>query len=67
MIVIANVFPKLETVKIFVRAASKSAASEQALTVNMWKRPKYLWNLNDSAFVMFFHQFTGRWFGKFLP
>ena len=32
----------------------KSAVSEHALTVNMWKRPKYLQNLHESAFIMFF-------------
>ena len=32
----------------------KSSLSEQALAVNMWKRPKYLPNLHESAFIMFF-------------
>ena len=34
-IVIANVFPKLQIVKIFVRPLLKSPLSEHALTVNM--------------------------------
>ena len=31
----------------------KSTVSEHALTVNMWKRPKYLPNFHESVFVMF--------------
>ena len=33
----------------------------------MWKCPKYLINLHESALIMFFHQFGGSWFGKYLP
>ena len=33
----------------------KGAVSDNALTVNMWKRPKYLQNLHESTFIMFFH------------
>ena len=51
MIIKANVFPNLQTVKNCL----KSAVLEHALTVNMWKRPKYLWNLHESAFILFFH------------
>ena len=32
----------------------KSAISEHALTVNMWRRHKYLKNLYDNTFIMFF-------------
>ena len=32
----------------------KSALSENPLTVNMWKRPKYFQNLHESSFMMFF-------------
>ena len=32
----------------------KSAVSEHALTVNMPKHRKYLQNLHESAFIMFF-------------
>ena len=46
MNVIVNVFPKLETVKILLRPLSKSAFSEHALTVNMWKGLKYLQNIH---------------------
>ena len=35
MIIIANVFPKLQTVKIWLDLSVKSAVSEHALTVNV--------------------------------
>ena len=35
MIIIANVFPKLQTVKIWLDHSVKSAVSEHALTVNV--------------------------------
>ena len=49
MLVIANVFPKLQTVNSWLDISLKSAVSEHALTVNMWKRPKYLRKLNEST------------------
>ena len=67
MIVIANVFPKLQTVKVLPRPLSRSVVSEDALTVNMWKPSKNLWNLHESAFIMFFGHSQGSWFGKCLP
>ena len=45
----------------------KRAVSEHALTVNMWKRPKYLQHLHDRAFIIFFDSSQGSWFGKCLP
>ena len=45
----------------------KSAVSEHALTVNMWKHPKSLWNLHESTFIMFFDPSRWSWFGKCLP
>ena len=41
----ANVFPKLQTVENFERPPVKSAVSEHALTVDLWKCHKYLQNL----------------------
>ena len=32
----------------------KSTVSKHALTVNVWKRPKYNRNLHESALIMFF-------------
>ena len=54
MIIIANVFPKLQTVKIWLDHSVKSAVSEHALTVNVWKHGNYLQNLHENAFIMFF-------------
>ena len=45
MIVIANVFPKLQTVKIWLDHSLKSAVPEHPLAVNMLKGYKYFWNL----------------------
>ena len=45
----------------------KSAVSEHALTVNMWKFPEYLRNIHDSTFIMFFHDSQGSWFVNCLP
>ena len=45
----------------------KGAVSEHALTINMGKRPKYLQNLHESAFIMFFHHSHEIWSGKWLP
>ena len=67
MIVIANVFPKLQTVKILISQSLKSVVSKNALTVDIWKPPKYLRNLNQSTFIMFFHDSQGSGFGKCLP
>ena len=44
----------------------KSLILEHTLIINMWKHPKYLQNLHESAFVMFFHHSHGSWFVKCL-
>ena len=54
MIVVANVFPKLQTVEVLVIPYLNSAVSEHALTVHMWKRAKYFTNLHESALIMLF-------------
>ena len=48
--------------KTWLGHSLKSAVSEHALTVNMWKLPKYLQNLDESASIMFFHYSSGSWF-----
>ena len=40
--------------KSLLEISLKSTVSEQALSVNMWKRPNCLWNLHESGFLMFF-------------
>ena len=52
MIVIANVFRNYRLWKSCPDHSLKSAVSEHALTVNMWKRPKYLQNLHERTFIM---------------
>ena len=53
LIVIGNVFPELQTVKNLFSHSLKSTISGHPLTINMWKRPKYLQYLHDSTFVTF--------------
>ena len=65
--VIAYAFSKLQTVKILAGPLSKNRVSEDALNVNMWKYPKYLRNLHQSTFIIFFHHSDGSWLGKCLP
>ena len=45
----------------------KSAISERALTVNIWKRPKCVQNLYKSTFIMCFHHFERSSFRKCRP
>ena len=40
--------------KSFLENSLKSTVSEHTLTMNMWKRPNYLQNFHESAFIMFF-------------
>ena len=53
MILLAYIFPKLQTAKHAVRCL-KSPVSGRLSTVNMLKGPKRLLNLHDSPFSMFF-------------
>ena len=54
MIAIANVFLQLGTVKILFRPLSEKRRFRTRFESNMWKRPKYLPNLQESAFILFF-------------
>ena len=60
MMVIANVFPKLQSVQTCVNNSIKSAVSEHPLTVNMLKGPKHLGNLHEKTFIMFFDHSEGK-------
>ena len=59
MIVIPNVFPKLQTVKTWVDHSLKSAVSEHPLAVNMLNGYKHFRNLHDSTFIIFFEHSEG--------
>ena len=59
MIVIANVFPKLHTVKTWVDHFIKSAV-RTSLAVNMLKGTKHLRNLYERSFIIFFDHFEGK-------
>ena len=67
MILRASVFAKLDTVKTSLDYSPKSAISEHAFTVNMWKRSKYLAYLHESTFSMFFHHYQCKLFWKISP
>ena len=62
MIVVANVSSILQTVKNLLGPFPKKGVLEHVLTVNMWKRPKYLRHLSESAFTMFLHNSRRIWF-----
>ena len=47
-------FRKYRLWKSWLGHSLKSCVSEQAFTVNMWKCPKYLQNLHESLFIIFF-------------
>ena len=67
IIVIANVFPKLQTIKTLVDHSLKSIVSEHPLAVNMLKGSKHLWNLHETNFIIFFDQSEKKWLAKYLP
>ena len=66
MIVIANVFPKLKTLKTWLDHFLKSVVSEYPLAVNMLKGPKDLWNLHESTFIICFDHSDLKWLRKYL-
>ena len=66
-IVIANVFPRLQTVKTWLDHSLKSAVLEHPLAVKMLKGPKHLRNLHESTFIIFFDDSEDKWIGKYLP
>ena len=54
MIVIAIVFPKLQTGKTCLGHSLRSAISEHLLTINILKGRKHFWNLCNSTFIIVF-------------
>ena len=67
MIVIANVFLKLETVKTWLNHSLESAVWEPPSTVSVLMGDKHLWNLDESTFIIFFDHSEGKWLEKYLP
>ena len=60
MIVLADVFPKLQTVKNFLRTLSKKRRLRTRIDSQHVKASQMLGNLHESAFTMFFHHSHGR-------
>ena len=54
MIVITNVFPKLQTVNILVKPLSKKRRLRTRFDSEHVKRPKYFRNLHEGTFMTFF-------------
>ena len=54
MIVIANVFPKLQTVQILVRPLYEKRCFRTPFDSQDVKAPKMLGNLHERSFTMFF-------------
>ena len=67
MIVRANVFSTLQTVKSWLDHSLKTAVSKHPLSVNMLKGAKHLWNLNDGTFIRFFWLLFGKMTWKISP
>ena len=67
VIVIANVFPKLQTVKFWLDRSLNSVVSEDPSTFNMLKSPKHLWNLHESTFIIFFSHSEDKRIPKISP
>ena len=65
---IANVFPKLKTGKLWLDHSPRSAVSKHPLAINMLKGLKHLWNVHGSTFIIFFFDHSDeKWLGKYLP
>ena len=64
MMVIANVFPRLQTVKTWLDHSLESAVSEDPLAVDMLKRRKRLRNLHEGTFIIFFDHSEAKCLGK---
>ena len=66
MIVIANVFPKLQTVKILVRPLSKKRRFRTRIDSEHVKASQILANSPWERFDHVFHHSKKSWFGKYL-
>ena len=66
MTFIAYVFKQYGLQKMWLDKCLKSFVSEHHSTVNILKGRKQLWNLHDSTFIKFLHQYEQNWLGKCL-
>ena len=60
MIVIADVFPRLQTVKDLVTPLFKWRSFRTSLRVNMLMGPKHMLNLHQRSFIIFFDHSEGK-------
>ena len=64
MTLIAYVFPKLETPKVWLDKCLKSPASEDPWTSDVVNGPKHYWNLHNCIFIIFIDNCKGNWVGE---
>ena len=66
MIIIANIFPKLLTLKIWLHHSFESDVWESYSTVNMLMGGKLLWKLHETTFIILFDHSEQKFFEKYL-
>ena len=66
MILIAYVFPELQTAKYLVTPMSKKPRFRTPFDSQHVKGLKQLWNLGDSTFIKFHYHYEITWLGKCL-
>ena len=64
MTLIAYVFPKLETPKVWLDKCLKSPVSEDPWTKDVVNGPKHCWNLHNFIFIIFIDHCKGNWVGE---
>ena len=67
MTLIANVFPKLQTVRVLVRPLSKKLRFRKSFDSHYVKMSQILLKSAWENFIIFFHHSERKWFGKYLP
>ena len=67
MMVTANVFVRLQTIKAWLDHSLESSVSKPRSTVNVLMGTKQLWKLHDKTFINFFYHSEGKWLGRYLP
>ena len=66
MIVVANVFPKLQTVKDLVKRLSRKHHFRTSFDSQRVNGCQTLVNLHESTFIIFVDHSEGKWFAKYL-
>ena len=67
MVVIANVFSRLKTVKDLVEPISKNRRFITSYGSQHVKGPQHLWNLYERPFIILLDHSDEKWLGEYLP